>query len=76
MGNSLSMSTYRKKFSPTARKWIRHLFPLSIGGSYIIYCVRDRFAFHYEKKQEILDAKAFGLKEDAEQALINKNIPK
>lgn len=76
VGNSLSMSSYRKNFSPTARKWMRHLFPLSIGGSYIIYCVRDRFAFHYEKKQEILDAKAFGLKEDAEQALLNKDAPK
>jgi hypothetical protein len=70
------MSYYRKTFSPTTRKWIRHLFPLSIGGSYIIYCIRDRFAFHYEKKQEIKDAKAFGLKEDAEQALLNKIDPK
>lgn len=57
------MFNMKKHFSPTTRRRMRHIVPFVVAGSYVVYCVRDRFAFHYEKKQEILDAKACALKE-------------
>lgn len=50
---------------------MRHIVPLVVAASYVVYCVRDRFAFHYEKKQEILDAKAFALKEKEQLDALN-----
>ena len=58
-----SSKNYKKNFSPATRRRIRHIFPLAIFGSYIAYCVRDRFSFHYEKQAEINEAKALALKE-------------
>ena len=59
------MPSYRKAFSIATRRRLRHVVPLSIAGAYVVYCVRDRFEFHYEKKAEILEAKAIAEKEKA-----------
>lgn len=57
------MSNYRKTFSIATRRSLRHVVPLGIAGAYVVYCVKDRFEFHYEKKAEILEAKAIAEKE-------------
>ena len=61
----------KKHFSSATRRRMRHIVPLVVAASYVVYCVRDRFAFHYEKKQEILDAKAFALKEKEQLDALN-----
>ena len=59
------MPSYRKAFSIATRRRLRHVVPLGIAGAYVVYCVRDRFEFHYEKKAEIREAKAIAEKEKA-----------
>ena len=48
---------------------MRHIVPLAFAGSYVIYCIKDRFEFHYEKKAEIEEAKAIAAKEKADKEL-------
>ena len=59
----MNMFNYRKTFSIATRRRLRHVVPLGIAGAYVVYCVKDRFEFHYEKKAEILEAKAIAEKE-------------